>query len=60
MATSSFHKDFTLRDKQAVESLERILSSPSKSVRIKRELISPEIERRGEIKLKQILSRSNG
>lgn len=57
MATSSFNKDFTLNTKEAVKSFERILSSPSKSVKIDRNLVSPEKERRGEQKLKQMLSR---
>jgi len=57
MATSSFNKDFTLNTKKAVESFERIISTPAKSVKINRDLVSPEKERRGEHKLKQILSR---
>jgi len=57
MATSSFSKDFTLNTKKAVESFERIISTPTKSVKINRELLSPEKERRGEQKLKQMLSR---
>jgi hypothetical protein len=57
MATSSFNKDFTLNTKKAVESFERIVSTPSKSVKIKKELVSPERERRGELRLKQMLSR---
>ncbi len=58
MATSSFNKDFTLNTKKAVESFERIVSTPTRSVKIKKELVSPDRERRGELKLKQILSRS--
>ena len=58
MATSSFDKDFTLNTKKAVESFERIVSTPTRSVKIKKELISPDRERRGELILKQILSRS--
>lgn len=57
MATSSFNKDFTLNTRKAVESFERIISTPAKSVKINRDLVSPEKERRGEQKLKQILSR---
>jgi hypothetical protein len=57
MATSSFNKDFTLNTKKAVESFERIISTPAKSVKINKDLVSPEKERRGEQKLKQILSR---
>lgn len=57
MATSSFNKDFTLKTKRAVESFERIISTPAKSVKIDKEFLSPEKERRGELKLKQMLSR---
>jgi len=57
MATSSFNKDFTLNTKKAVESFERIISTPKKSIKIDRNLVSPEKERRGEQKLKQMLSR---
>ncbi len=57
MATSSFNKDFTLNTKKAVESFERIDSTPNKSVKINSNLVSPEKERRGEQKLKQMLSR---
>lgn len=57
MATSSFNKDFTLNTKKAVESFERIISTPAKSAKINRDLLSPEKERRGEQKLKQMLSR---
>jgi hypothetical protein len=57
MATSSFNKDFTLNTKKAAETFERIISSPTKSIKINRELLSPENERRGEQKLKQMLSR---
>lgn len=57
MATSSFNKDFTLKTKKAVESFERIISTSAKSVKINKELLSPEKERRGEQKLKQMLSR---
>jgi hypothetical protein len=57
MATSSFNKDFTLNNKKAVESFERIISTPKKSVKINRNLVSPDKERRGEQKLKQMLSR---
>ena len=57
MATSSFNKDFTLNSKKAVDSFERIISTPPKSVKIDKNIISPEKERRGELKLKRILSR---
>jgi hypothetical protein len=57
MATSSFNKDFTLDTKEAVESFERIISTSPKSVKINKDLLSPEKEKRGENKLKQMLSR---
>lgn len=57
MATSSFSKDFTLDNKKAVESFAKMISTPAKSVKIDRTLTSPERERRGELKLKQMLSR---
>ena len=57
MATSSFNKDFTLNTKKAMESFERIVSAPNKSIKINTNLVSPEKERRGERKLKQMLSR---
>lgn len=57
MATSSFNKDFTLKTKKAVESFERIVSTPTKSIKVDKEFLSPEKERRGELKLKQMLSR---
>ncbi|PXV62436.1 hypothetical protein C8C78_1335 [Halanaerobium congolense] len=42
MATSSFNKDFTLNTKKAVESLERIISTPKKGIKIDRNLVSAE------------------
>jgi hypothetical protein len=57
MATSSFSKNFTLNSKKAVESFSKMISEPAKSVKINRNIISPDQERRGETKLKQILSR---
>ncbi len=57
MATSSFNKDFTLNTKEAVESFERIISTSTKSIKIDKELLSPEKVRRGEHKLIQMLSR---
>lgn len=57
MVTSSFNKDFTLNTKEAVESFERIISTSTKSIKVNKELLSPEKERRGEQKLKQMLSR---
>ena len=56
MAISSFNKDFTLNTKKAVDSFEKIISTPTNSLKINRELVSPEKERRGERKLKQMLS----
>jgi hypothetical protein len=57
MATSSFAKDFTLNSKKAVDSFEKIVSTPKASVKIDRTLVSSEDEERGELKLKQIFSR---
>ncbi|MFA6808491.1 MAG: hypothetical protein WCR27_05810 [Eubacteriales bacterium] len=57
MATSSFDKDFTLNSKKAVESFSQIIATPAKSVKIDRSVTEPEKEKRGELKLKQILSR---
>jgi len=57
MATSSFDKDFTLETDKAVDSFVKILSTPLKPVKIDRSLISAEKEKRGEVKLKQMLSR---
>jgi hypothetical protein len=57
MATSSFNKDFTLKTKKAVESFERIISAPVKSVKLDKKILSPEKERRGEEKLKLMLPR---
>ena len=57
MATSSFTKDFTLDSKKAVDSFSEIISTPTKRVKLDRTLTSPESKRRGEIRLKQMLSR---
>jgi len=57
MATSSFNKDFTLNAKKAVDSFAKIISTPVSSVKVDRKLVSSEEERRGELKLKQMLSR---
>jgi hypothetical protein len=57
MATSSFNKDFTLNTKKAVDSFTRILSSPTSGIKVERKLVSSDEERRGELKLKQMLSR---
>lgn len=56
MATSSFNKDFTLNTKKAVESFERFIFTPKRRIKIDRNLVSPEKERRCEQKLKQMLS----
>lgn len=57
MATSSFNKNFILDSKKAVDSFTKIISAPTKHVRMDRNLTSPESKRRGEIRLKQMLSR---
>ncbi len=57
MATSSFNKDFTLNTKKAVESFEKIVSTPAKSIKTNKNVFSPENERRGQQKLKHMLSR---
>ena len=57
MATSSFNKEFTLNTKKAVDSFAKIISTPISSVKVDRKLVSSEEEKRGELKLKQILSR---
>ncbi|WP_425057887.1 hypothetical protein SCACP_24530 [Sporomusa carbonis] len=58
MATSSFTKDFTLDSKKAVDSFTKIIATPAKNhVKLDRTLTSPESKRRGEVKLKQMLSR---
>ncbi len=57
MATSSFDRDFLLDTEKAVKSFERIISSPKKSIKIDRNLVSLEKEKRGEQKLKRMLSR---
>lgn len=57
MATSSFTKDFILDSKKAVDSFERIVSTPTKKVKIDRTLTSSDNKRRGEVKLKQMLYR---
>lgn len=57
MATSSFNKDFTLNTKKAVDSFEKIISTPAKSIKRNKNLFSPENQRRAEQKLEQMLSR---
>ena len=56
MATSSFEKNFTLDSKKAVDSLTKMISTPSGSVKIDRTLTTPKNTDRGEQKLKKILS----
>lgn len=58
MPTSSFNKDFILNTKKAAESFERIISTPQKSIKIDRSLVSSETIKRGEQKVKQMLSRN--
>lgn len=58
MATSSFDKDFTLKTKSEVDCFIKIITNPSKSkIEIKRDMVSPELEKRGEEKLRRLLSR---
>ena len=57
MATSSFSKNFILDSKKAVDSFTKMIVNPSKSIKIDRNLTSPDKEKQGELKLKQILSR---
>lgn len=58
MATSSFNKDFTLNTKKSVASFEKILATPNKkTIKINKNYISQDNEKRGEQKLKQLLSR---
>ena len=57
MATSSFSKNFILDNKKAVDSFTKMIVNPSKSIKIDRNLTSPDKEKQGELKLKQILSR---
>lgn len=57
MATSSFTKDFTLNTKKAMDSFEKIISSPAKTLKIDRTLTSADKQRYGEARLKQMLSR---
>ncbi|MBP1920694.1 hypothetical protein [Youngiibacter multivorans] len=57
MATSSFDKSFILKDKREVASFTKMIIKPHKSIKIDRTLTSPSNERRGELKLKKMLSR---
>ena len=54
---SSFNKDFTLNTKEAVESFERIISTSTKNIKVNKELLSPERQKQGELRIKQMLSR---
>ena len=56
MATSSFNKDFVLDTKKTVESFEKIISTPKKTLVIDKNILTKEKERQGEERLKQILS----
>ena len=57
MATSSFTKDFTLKSPKAAESFGKIVSAPAKSIKIDRTFVTADSKKRGEAKLKQMLSR---
>ncbi len=57
MATSSFSKDFTLSSKKSVDSFVKIMNSSSEDLKIEKSLVSTEKERRGELKLRKMLSR---
>lgn len=57
MATSSFDKSFILKDKREEISFTKMIIKPNKSIKIDRTLTSPSNERRGELKLKKMLSR---
>ena len=59
MATSSFDKDFTLKSQKAVDSFFKIISSANekKGIKIDRTFITEETKKRGEEKLKKMLSR---
>ena len=54
MATSSFTKEFTLDSKQAVESFVKIISTPSKSIKIDRALTSEQKLKEGAEKLRSL------
>ena len=57
MATSSFDKNFILDNEKAVKSFTKIISETTKTVQIDRNLTSPEKQKEGERKLRQMLSR---
>lgn len=54
MATSSFTKDFTLDSKKAVESFVKIVSTPTKSIKIDRTLTSQKNLKEGAEKLSSL------
>ena len=58
MAISSLNKNFILDNKKANDSFTKMLINPSKSIKIDRSLTSPDKEKQGELRLKQILSNS--
>ena len=57
MATSSFDKNFVLDNKKAIDVLTKMINNPIKSVKVNKRLVSPDQIKRGEEKLKRILSR---
>lgn len=57
MPTSSFDKEFSLSTKKELESFEKILSTPVKKIKINKKLVSPDKTKRGEIKVKRMLSK---
>ena len=57
MATSSFNKEFKIRSKKGMKSLEKIVNKPRKGKRISKNLTSPDRIKQGEEKLKRMLSR---
>lgn len=57
MATSSFDKNFVLNNKESINILTKMINNPIDSVKIDKKLISPNQVKRGEAKLKKILSR---
>lgn len=54
MATSSFTKEFTLDSKQSVKSFVKIVSTPTKSVKIDRTLTSQKNLKEGAEKLRSL------
>ena len=57
MATSSFDKHFILKTKKEIKSFRKIISMPSKPIKIDRNLVSPEKEKEGIKKLEKIFYR---